>query len=105
MFSHWMFEMLAGFDMFNDWYDSELNTETANTVSTYIIVEQIDDQLKISSYQFDRVKLTTDSSTGMPDGRFICSEFYTILTLNCNEICSWFMFLGTLSLLGILALF
>ncbi|KAF6032987.1 hypothetical protein EB796_008689 [Bugula neritina] len=67
MFSHWMFEMLAGFDMFNDWYDSELNTETANTVSTYIIVEQIDDQLKISSYQFDRVKLTTDSSTGMPD--------------------------------------
>lgn len=48
LMAHWMFEMVAGFDVFNEWYDAEPETED---VSTYVVVEQSNNQLRISSYK------------------------------------------------------
>lgn len=53
LMSHWMFEMLTGFDLFNDWYDSG-NEDSSPDVSTYVVVEQSNNQLHISSYQVIR---------------------------------------------------
>lgn len=50
MLSHWMFSMLTGFDVFNDWYDSDLD-ESEPSVSTYVVIEQSNDRLYITSYR------------------------------------------------------
>lgn len=53
LMSHWMFEMVAGFDLFNDWYDDSAFDPSSDSsdVSTYVVVEQSNNQLRISSYR------------------------------------------------------
>ncbi|XP_067939630.1 uncharacterized protein [Watersipora subatra] len=46
--SHWMFTMITGFDLFNDWYDPSNDDEGS---TTYLFVEQSDNALRISSYR------------------------------------------------------
>lgn len=61
LMSHWMFEMIAGFDLFNDWYDdSAYSPRPDSGISTYVVVEQSNNQLRISSY---RVREPTQQST------------------------------------------
>lgn len=60
LFSHWMFEMLAGFDFFNDWYDGEeYNTQP---VGSYVVVSQSGDSVHYSSYRIYGDVKSLDSS-------------------------------------------
>jgi len=51
LLSHWMFEMMAGFDLFNDWYDADLLEPTDEMTQNIVVVEQSPDELRISNYR------------------------------------------------------
>ena len=82
MVSHWMFAMISGFDPFNDWYDAGDSLDADDRSATFLLVEQTDNQLRISSYHV-RGHQVADVATTDKSGLF---RMFVASKLNARNV-------------------